>query len=64
MPKLALFDQLHLSVLVQSGVADTRCRQMRRTLNSHRFQARLHSAITGVIKQYPSLKLVKVTISR
>jgi hypothetical protein len=62
MAKWILLDEFHLSVHVLANLSKSS--PIVRTLRSKRFQSRLRSAIGRVIQSHPTLKPVKVTLSR
>jgi hypothetical protein len=64
MAKLILLDEFHLSVQVPDSLARSSCASLRRILNGKRMQARLREAVGHVLRQYPSLQVVKWTLSR
>lgn len=63
MSKVILMDEFHVSVFVPQGLGAAESAAIRRTLDGVRFRTRLGRAIRGVVRRYPSLRKVKITIT-
>jgi hypothetical protein len=62
--KTTLIDELHLSFRVPRGLQQQEYRAISRALGRPSFQAVLGRAIREVVRHYPSLSKVLVTIAR
>lgn len=62
-PVLVMMDQVHLTLLAPRGLKKPEYTAIRRTLRSSAFTAKLHRAIRGVLRHYPSLSKVRTTLS-
>jgi hypothetical protein len=57
-------DEFHLTVSAPRTLRGPAVRSIRRALDQPGFQAALRRAIGGVVRQYPPLKAVRITLSR
>ena len=64
MAKMILMEEFHVTVLAPAGLPKTSYAAVVRTLNSNRFQIRLHDAIEKVRQRHSSLNPLKFSISR
>jgi hypothetical protein len=64
MPRLLLVDEIHLTVSAPRGLTAAEYRSVRRALLRPGFRAALDAAVRGVLRRYPSLRAVRVTVSR
>jgi hypothetical protein len=64
MPKALLIEEFHLSVYVPRGLPAAEYEAVRQTLDDAGFQARLRRAVREVFRQEPSLRPVRVRVSR
>lgn len=64
MVRTILIEQFHLSVRAPAGMRDVEYVAIRRTLDDRRFQSDLRQAIRGVLRRYPALNKVRITLSR
>jgi hypothetical protein len=64
MAKNTLIDEFHLAVFARSGLRSEAYRAIRRTLDDTRFHTALRQAIRTVITRYPSLRKVRLTLTR
>ena len=64
MPKRVLFDEIHLSIRVQSGLADQQCRVIRQTLRQRQMLHDLRDAVRQVFRRKTALRDVHITVSR
>ena len=64
MGKSILIEEFHVSVFVPRNLPDAACVRIRRTLNGRRFGTRLRRAIQGVVRRYPVLDKVSITITQ
>ncbi len=64
MPKFVLLEELHLDFFVPTKLGPAEILAIRRTLVQVRFGANLHRAIRDLLQRYPSLRKVRVTLTR
>ena len=64
MAKTILLEEFHVSVFLPAALPKTAFASARRNLNGQRFQTRLRDAIADLFREHPSLKSVKLNISR
>ncbi len=64
MSQAILMDGFHVGVFVPSGLRAAESAAIRRTLDGARFRIRLGRAVREVCRRYPSLRKVKITVSR
>jgi hypothetical protein len=57
-------DEFHVSFFVPRGLAEAEYAAVRRALDQARFRADLRRAVRGVVANRPSLRKVRVRISR
>lgn len=61
---LIVLDEFHLTLLVPRGLNESQAQAASRTLNGRRFQAQLRAAVRRVLRQHPSLRSIRLTLSR
>lgn len=64
MAKMVLIDELHLTVLVPVDSPIRTTRALTRTLKMKSFQARLRQGIASTFRQYKSLRIATIKLSR
>ncbi len=64
MPRLILLDEFHLDFFVPRELRPAEIRAIRRTLDKVRFGVNLRRAIRDLLQRYPSLRKVRVTLTR
>jgi hypothetical protein len=64
MPKELVIDEILVTVFVPVGLPDTAYRAIRRTLIGRRFRTRLERGVGDAIRRYPSLRQVRVSVTR
>jgi hypothetical protein len=64
MTKGMVIDEFHWTVFAPRGLPDQECQAIRRTLEDRRFQGDLRRAVRDVARQYSSLDMVRVRLSR
>jgi len=64
MAKAILFEEYHLTVYVPHGMPKTRYVAIRRTLTTPRFLVELRRALLDVARRHPTLRNVKLAITR
>lgn len=64
MAKKVVIEEFHVTFHVSPRLSEVEYRAVRRTLNQARFQARLQQSIEKVLTQYPSLRRVRVSLTR
>ena len=64
MAKAILIDEFHLTVFAPRGLRDSAYDAIRRTLDERRFQADLRRVVRGVVRQYPALGKVRISVTR
>ncbi len=64
MAKGNLIDELHLTIRVPSDLPDADAQAVRRTLAGRDFMSRLRSAVRAVVRAFPGLAPVRVSITR
>jgi hypothetical protein len=64
MPRHVLFDEYHLSLLVPRRLSDSEQLAIRRTLGGTGFRSRLYRAAQLVVRRFPSLSRLRITLSR
>jgi len=57
-------DEFHLTVSAPRTLRARAVNTIRRVLDQPVFQAALRRAVRGVVRQYPPLKAVRITLSR
>ena len=63
MHRSILLEEFHVSLSAPGRLPDTRYVAMRRTVSSHAFRDQLRRALRDVLKNYPALKNVRLTVS-
>ncbi len=64
MPKFVLLEEFHLDFFVPPELRPAEIRAIRRALAQGRFGANLRRAIRNLLQRYPSLRKVRVTLTR
>jgi hypothetical protein len=64
MAKHILIDELHVTLLAPSGLTAKQSHAARRALRRASFLPALTRAARAVVRRYPSLRAVRVTVSR
>jgi hypothetical protein len=64
MPNLIVMDELHLTLSAPRGLTPAQYRSIRRALTRPGFRAALDAAVRQALRRYPSLRAVRVTVSR
>jgi hypothetical protein len=64
MSKSILIEEFHVSVFVPRNLPDAECVRIRRTLNGKSFGDRLRPAIQGVVRRYPVLSKIRITLTQ
>jgi len=64
MPRLILVDELHVTLSAPRGLTPAEYRSIRRALVRPGFRAALGSAVRAALRRFPSLRRVRVTLSR
>ena len=64
MAKRIVLDELHLTVRIPNKLSETQTEQIRRRLNGKEFMARLRRAIREIVRAYPELVVVSVSVCR
>jgi len=64
MPRHVLIDEFHLSLLIPHRLSDSEQRVIRRTLGGQRFRSRLYKAARSVVRRFPTLNRIRLTLSR
>ena len=64
MPKTVVIDELHLTLRVPATLTEARAQAVRQRLTSAAFMSRLRRVIRGVVRAYPALAVVHVTVTR
>jgi hypothetical protein len=64
MPKTVVIDELHVTVRVPASLPDADAETVRRTLAGAEFMNRLRRAVRVVIRSFPELATVRVSMTR
>ena len=64
MAKFMQIDEIHLAIYVRHELADRESRAVRQTLLGVHFHNRLAQAVRAVVRRFPALGDVRVTITR
>jgi hypothetical protein len=64
MARMILMDEFHLILKVASKLPAAECRAIHRALDRPLFQAALSAAVRQLLRHYPSLRRLRVRISR
>lgn len=64
MAKSVVIDEIHVTIHVADNLPNKPTREVRQTLNTRAFTNRLRKAIRKVIKDFPELAPVTVSIAR
>lgn len=63
MAKPIMMDQLHLTILAPRNLSKPEYMAIRRGLKSPRFSDQLRRAIRAVVRRFPSLAKIKITVT-
>jgi hypothetical protein len=64
MPRSVLIEELHLSLFVPNSISESEVLTIRQDLWGRRFQARLGRTIRSALRQFPSMRCLRLTLSR
>jgi hypothetical protein len=64
MTKRAVIDELHLTIRIPNDLPENQTQEIRRTLNQNNFMSRLRRALRFIVKAYPELTGVSLSVSR
>lgn len=64
MAKTILLDEFHLTVFAPHGLRETAYNTIRATLDGACFRADFRRSVRDVVRGYPSLRKVRVTLTR
>ncbi len=64
MAKTVVLDELHVTFRIPSDLPATRAEELGVTLRSTEFMNRLRRAIRNVVRVYPELAVVAITVTR
>jgi hypothetical protein len=64
MAKTVTLDELHLTFRIPNDLPDEEAEVIRRTLEGADFLVRLRKAVRDVIRAFPELKAVRVSLTR
>jgi len=64
MAKTVVLDELHITLRIPSGLPASRSDELGVTLRGIEFMNRLQRAIRTVVRGYPELKMIRVSLSR
>ena len=64
MAKSVVIDELHLTIRVPSDLPDDEAEAIRRTLEGDDFMNQLRRAIRAVVRAFPELIAVRVSLTR
>jgi hypothetical protein len=64
MAKSVIIDEIHLTIRVPDDLPDDRADTIRRTLAGADFMSRLRRAVRAVIRAFPELSVVRVSLTR
>ncbi len=64
MPRGVAFDEIHVTFRIPDELPEDQREELHRTLIGEDFMTRLRRAIRGVIRTYPELAIVRVSLSR
>jgi hypothetical protein len=62
MPKATLMDEFHVPIYVPRGIPSSESHAIRQGLDHPTFRAELRHAVWAVIRRWPALRKVRVTI--
>jgi hypothetical protein len=64
MAKRVVLDELRLTFRIPNNLLYTQTQEIRRTLNGNKFMSRLRRALRLIMRAYPELAVVSVSVSR
>jgi hypothetical protein len=64
MSRNVIIDELHVTISVSTKLRDAQARQVRRTMLSGSFMARMRRSVLAVVRRFPTLAGVQVTLTR
>lgn len=64
MARTVVIDELHLTLRVPDGLSEAEVDAVRRTLAADEFTDRLRKAVRAVIRTFPELASVRISITR
>lgn len=64
MAKSVVLDELHITIRIASTMPDEQVEELRRTLNGEDFMNRLRRTVRNVVRSYPELNDVRVSLTR
>ena len=64
MPRLNMFDEFHISLLVPPNLRGAEAAAIKQVLDGKRFQHRLRRAAREVVRRYAALRTVRVRLAR
>ena len=64
MAKSVVIDELHLTIRVPNDLPDDEAEAIRRTLEGDDFMNRLRQAVRSVVRAFPELPVVRVSLTR
>jgi len=64
MAKAVVLDELHITLRIPSGMPDSRSDELGVTLRGTEFMNHLRRAIRTVVRGYPELNTIRVSLSR
>lgn len=64
MSKYVLFDEWHLTLRVPADLEESSCQAIQRILQSRPFQTALRQAVRQVVRSFPQLEPIRISISR
>lgn len=63
-PKTITLDEIHLTVRIPKDLPDDQTETAREVLAGDEFMARLHRAVRAVVREFPALTVVRVSLTR
>ena len=64
MAKSVIIDEIHVTIRVPNDLPDDRAEAIRRTLAGADFMSRLCRAVRAVVRAFPELSVVRVSLTR
>ncbi|VTT98791.1 unnamed protein product [Gemmataceae bacterium] len=62
--RTVVIDEVHLTVRIPAGLPDNEAEEIREALAGDEFMARLRRAARAVVREFPALALVRVSLTR
>jgi hypothetical protein len=59
-----VIDEIHLTVRVPAGLPDDENEEIRDVLAGDEFMARLRHAVRAVVREFPALAVIRVSLTR